>query len=142
MFDELSTGVQWLIGIAGGLSVLLFVGTLVCIPILIARLPPDYFTNPQRTPGPWRSQHPAVAGFLVGLKNVCGALLVLTGLLMLFMPGQGVLTILIGLTMINYPGKYRSEQWIITRDPIWRTVACLRNKARVPPLRHPSRSEN
>jgi len=141
MFDELSTGVKWLFGIAGGLSVLLFVATLICIPILIVRLRPDYFTNPQRTPGPWRRQHPAAAGFLFGLKNVFGALLVFTGLLMLFLPGQGVLTILIGLTMMNYPGKYHAEQWIITRDPIWRTVAWLRKKAHVPPLQRPTRTE-
>jgi hypothetical protein len=138
MFDELSTGVKWLIGIAGGLSVLLFVGTLVCIPILIVRLRPDYFTNPRRIPGPWRRQHPVAAGLLFGLKNVLGALLVLTGLLMLLTPGQGVLTILIGLTMMNYPGKYRAEKWIITRKPIWRTVAWLRKKAHAPPLQHPT----
>jgi|TARA_B110000483_G_C18031019_1_gene478733 hypothetical protein len=39
--------------------------------------------------------------------------LFLVGLLLLFLPGQGLLTILIGLMLMNYPGKSRLEQKIV-----------------------------
>ena len=99
---------------------------------------PCSFSSVRSSPFPWRLRHSVLATFLFGLKNVFGALFVLTGLIMLVAPGQGLLTILIGMTMMNYPGKYRAERWIITRKPIWSTVAWLRNKAHASPLEHPA----
>ena len=50
---------------------------------------------------------------LAGAKNLLGATLVLAGLLMLFLPGQGVITLLAGLMIMNYPGKFVLEPWLI-----------------------------
>lgn len=127
----------WWIGIAVGGSLLMFVATLVAIPIVIVRMPPDYFTAIRRRPSAWQWQHPVVAPLLLVAKNAAGVLLVATGAVMLVTPGQGLLTILIGLTLTNYPGKYRLERWLITRRPVWRSVNWLRHRAGVPPLESP-----
>lgn len=127
----------WWIGIAAGGSLLMFVATLVAIPIMVVRMRPDYFTAERRRPGAWRRQHPLVAILLLVAKNTFGVLLVVMGLIMLVTPGQGLLTILIGLTLTNYPGKYRFERWLITRRPVWRSVNWLRHRAGVPPLEPP-----
>ena len=43
----------------GALSVVTFVGTLVALPLVVARLPPDYFTHAQR---PGRRRHAQSSG--------------------------------------------------------------------------------
>ena len=78
-------------------SLFMFVGTLIAIPVILVRLPADYFDI--RKPRPWmEAHHPIlrVVGHL--LKNLVGLDFVLAGLAMLLLPGQGVLTILIGLS--------------------------------------------
>ena len=72
-------------------SLFMFVGTLIAIPIILVRLPADYFDI--RKPRPWmENHHPIlrVVGHLV--KNVVGLVFLLAGLAMLLLPGQGVLT--------------------------------------------------
>ncbi len=64
-------------------------------------------------------------------------MLVLAGIAMLVLPGQGVLTIVVGLVLMNFPGKYRLERWMATRRPIWKSLNWLRRKARRPELERP-----
>ena len=110
----------------GAASVVMFVGALVLVPVVVVRLPADYFAPTKRDPRryPWR--HPALrVGWLVG-KNVVGVLLVLAGVAMLILPGQGILTILIGITLTDFPGKYRLERWIVGLRPVLGAVNGIR----------------
>lgn len=125
---------------AMALSVATFIGTLVAIPILLARMPADYFVTERERH--WRQrwpnrQRPSVHLLLVGLKNLLGLVLVLMGLGMLVLPGQGLLTLLIGLTLVDFPGKRRVERWFIRRPAIHQAVNWLRRKWNKPPLRVP-----
>lgn len=63
----------------------------------------------------------------------------LAGLLMLFMPGQGLLTLLVGLTIMNYPGKHALERWLIERPYVMQAVNWLRAKYGQVPLLPPDR---
>jgi hypothetical protein len=132
MFDWLRDheGLLYWLGIV---SVLSLVASVIAIPILIARLPEDYFCHRRRHPVAEDGRSPAR---LVGttLKNLFGGLLVLAGILMLALPGQGVLTILIGLTIMNFPGKYRLERWIVGKGAVLRALNWIRGKAGKPPL--------
>ena len=67
-------------------------------------------------------------------KNVIGLLLIVGGLLMLVLPGQGLLTMITGLLLINYPGKYRLEQKLVSKPSIFRALNWIRIKANKPPL--------
>jgi hypothetical protein len=71
------------------------------------------------------------------LKNALGIVLVVAGLVMLIVPGQGLLTIAVGLMLIDFPGKYRLERWLATRRPVWRSINWLRKRAGRAPLSRP-----
>lgn len=129
---------SWILGIAGSASLFTFFATFLLIPLIVARMRPDYFTVPRRASGRLRRRHPVVIGILTGLKNVIGAVLVIMGVIMLVAPGQGLLSILAGMTLMNYPGKYRFERWLVTRPPVWRVINWIRRKAHVEPLCPPS----
>lgn len=122
----------------GAVGAVVVVLILVTVPVVMIRLPADYFTGTRRMPASWRRLHPLATGLAIGLKNLAGVLFVMLGLVMLVTPGQGLLTILFGLMLCNYPGKYRSERWLITRPSIWRTVNWLRCRAGRPGLIHPT----
>lgn len=120
--------------ILGVLSILTFVGTLILVPVLVVRLPADYFAHRGKHRKPWLSVPPILRIFLLILKNILGLILLFAGLFMLVLPGQGILTILIGLTLLNFPGKFRFERWLVTREPVRRSVNWLRRRAGREPL--------
>jgi archaellum biogenesis protein FlaJ (TadC family) len=119
-----------------GLSVLMFVGSLVLVTVLIVRMPADYFAHRKPPPDSWRGQHPIIRILVLVIKNVVGFLLVVLGVLLSLpgVPGQGVLTILIGLTMLNFPGKRRLELRIVRSRPVNRAINWIRTKNHRPPL--------
>ena len=103
VFEILRTHEQlfWLLGLG---SLALLVGTALLIPWLIILLPADFFARlPAR---PFQGRHPVVAILLIVFRNALGAVLLAAGIIMLFIPGQGLLTILIGLALIDFPGKH------------------------------------
>ena len=61
----------------------------------------------------------------------------LAGLLMLFLPGQGVITLLAGLMVMNHPGKFVFEPWLIQRPHVLSAVNWLRARHGQPSLDHP-----
>ncbi len=124
-------------GVASAVSLLFLLGMLVLIPVVLVRLPADYFVSTQRRRTGKTRHHPANAALLFAVKNTLGACLIVLGLIMLVTPGQGLLTILAGIAVSNLPGKYRMERWLVTRRPVWRTVTYLRHKAGVPPMQKP-----
>jgi hypothetical protein len=134
VFAELTSYVpgQVLIWLAVS-SVFMFVGTLVAIPIILMRLPADYFDV--RKPRPWMENHHPVLRLLGHLvKNLIGAIFLFAGFLMLFLPGQGVLTMLIGLSLIEFPGKRRLEAKIVGQSTVLSTINAMRAKFNKPPL--------
>jgi hypothetical protein len=127
-----------LLAILGVVSIVTFIATLVLVPILVARLPEDYFSHPRRRRSRWGERHPVLRAVVLIAKNLLGVVLVLAGVGMMFLPGQGVLTILIGLMLVNFPGKYRLERWIARRRSVMRAMNWLRRRAHRPPLRAPA----
>jgi len=122
----------------GALSVVTFVGTLVALPLVVARLPADYFTQGQR---PVRRRHAQLTRSRVLWrlgKNLLGILIVLVGVAMLLLPGQGILTILIGLMLLDFPGKQRLERRLVQQPSVWRAINWMRAKAHQPALELPT----
>ena len=121
---------QWL----GGLSLVMFVATLIVFPLVIIYLPQDYFVRHERDPAHQKRRHPAVWLTLTVLKNVFGWALILAGIAMLLLPGQGVLSILIGATLANFPGKYVLERRLVRRPAVSRSLNQIRARVNKPPL--------
>ena len=114
------------------LSVFMFFATLIAMPLLIARLPADYFTR--RPVRDWPAPRPALHLLLVILKNLLGVVLLLAGLAMLVLPGQGLLTIFVAIMLLDFPCKRDLERWLIRRRPIFRAANWIRAKRHQPPL--------
>ncbi len=129
--------VMWWLALGSAMT---FVGTLIIVPILVIRIPADYFLATRRRVSHWRRLHPVPGIALLVLKNACGILFVVAGIAMLILPGQGFLTILIGVMLVNFPGKYRLERRFIHFRPVARSINWMRSKAGQPPLRMPRRT--
>jgi hypothetical protein len=110
-------------------SVAMFLVTPLAVGWIVVRLPADYFTAKSRQPPAWRSLHPALWLLLLMVKNLAGIFLLLAGLVMLVVPGQGLLTLAVGLILIDFPGKFHVERWLTTRQPVWRSINWLRRRA-------------
>ena len=116
------------------LSTVMFVGGLVLMPILIIRMSADYFLRPEPAVESWRSRHPALRISILVIKNVLGVVLLLAGLAMLVLPGQGIITILVAISLLNFPGKRGLELRIIRQGPVLQAINWIRARARRPPL--------
>jgi len=122
--------VLWALGIFG---ILCFVGSLLLLPILVARIPEDYFAHRHRESSVG-GRHPVARVALALLKNAVGLLLVLAGIAMLVLPGQGILTIVIGLLVMDFPGKYHLEQALVRRRTVLSGLNWIRRRAGRRPL--------
>ena len=118
------------------LSILFWIGTLIAVPLIIVWLPADYLTaEPEvglvrQKPAVWRYPYWIV-------KNIIGAVFIVAGIIMLVLPGQGILTMVLGLALINFPGKRRVIRRLFTYRLIFKAINRLREKAHKPPLEKP-----
>lgn len=124
------TALWWL----AAASIVTFVGTLIVVPWLVVRIPSDYFTHGKRHKTLWADQRPVVRAVLLTGKNMLGGVFVTAGIVMLVLPGQGLLTIAIGVMLLDFPGKYRLERWLVTLRPLLRSINWLRRRAERTPL--------
>ena len=115
-------------------SVALLFISIAVIPWLVIKIPQEYFLEKFRVRASKQSGHPLIAQLFTGLKNLVGLILVVLGILMLVLPGQGILTILIGLFLMNFPGKYRLERKIVSTPRVLKSLNWIRAKANKPPL--------
>ena len=115
-------------------SLITFVGTLIIVPMLVVRIPADYFLYKKRHKAPWASQHPLIRVIFIAGKNLLGYILVVMGIVMLMIPGQGILTIVIGLILVDFPGKYRLERWVIRHQSVLRSINWFRRRANRNPI--------
>ena len=115
-------------------SIFIFLISILGISWFIAQIPEDYFLRSKRQPSKWREQKPILRFVVMFGKNLIGLSLIIGGLLMLVLPGQGLLTIVTGLLLVNYPGKYKLEQKLSSMPSIFRALNWIRLKANKPPL--------
>lgn len=125
---------QYLITWVGVISLLMFVVSLLMLPWLVSLIPADYFAHHARVPSRWKRVHPVIRMTLLILKNLAGYVILVAGMAMLVLPGQGLLSILVALILMDYPGKFRFERWLISRPALFRVVNRMRFKFGKPEL--------
>ena len=125
---------QQLLVWAGIVSLIVFILSLLTLPWLVAQIPEDYFLPKKRQPTQWKQLHPVIRLFALIGTNVIGCGLILAGLVMLLLPGQGILTLVMGLLLVDYPGKFRLERRLVKTPAILNSLNWLRRKAKKPPL--------
>jgi archaellum biogenesis protein FlaJ (TadC family) len=98
--------VEQLLQFLAGLSLVTFLLSIICIPLLVARLPQDYFQL-AATEKEKKNQQLSLRYLCIFLfRNIIGFLLLFAGIAMLFLPGQGIITIIIGLAIMSFPYKH------------------------------------
>ena len=115
----------------GVASVVMFIGTVVAVPIFLVRIPEDYFTracNPSSLP-------------VRALRTAVGLALIVLGFAMLVLPGQGILTILVGLGVLDLPIKDRILNRLLCQAKVRRAIDAIRHKAGKPSLLVPGACE-
>ena len=121
----------------GWISLAMFALSLLMVPALLIRIPADYFASQQFE----HQSSTKIAGvhysFLWVGRNLLGTVLLLAGVLMLILPGQGLLTIFLGLFVADFPGKKRLERKLVAVPAIHRSINWIREKKGVEPLALP-----
>lgn len=115
-------------------SVVAFLLGVVVTPMILVRLPADYFVRRDTVP-----PQPLTLGrgLLLVARNVLGAVLILLGVLMLVLPGQGLITLLVGLLVLDFRGKRALERRLVARPGVRRFINGLRSRAGRAPLEMP-----
>ena len=114
------------------ISLFVFIFSLLSIKWLVALIPTNYFIKKKKVKS--KRKYSFIWFLSIIVKNLIGYTLILGGILMLVLPGQGLFTILMGLILSNYPGKYSIERKFISMPSVLKTVNWLRKKSDKPPL--------
>lgn len=117
-----------------GISIVTSVISLLSLPWLVSRIPEDYFLSAQRHPSPWKQSQPVLRMAVLIGKNLLGAVLLTGGLVMIFVPGQGLLTIAMGILLLDYPGKFKLERRVVRIPRVIGSLNWLRGKIGARPL--------
>ena len=125
------------LGMLAGFSVILFFASILSIPFLVSFIPTDYFqyAEPYRVHHTFK--HPVIRLSIIITKNILGWLLIITGAILLVLPGQGLITIIVGLLLINFPGKRNVERKLVSNKKVLHVINWLRKKRNKEPLLAP-----
>ena len=121
------------IRVLGIASVVMLVISALLIPYLIVRLPADFYAERDDRRRLFQDR-PVLRAVFLTVKNTLGALLLGAGILMLVLPGQGILTILAALALLEFPGKRYLEMRILHIPTLLRSINWLRRRAGREPL--------
>jgi hypothetical protein len=124
-----------LLFIIGIISIVLFLLTLIFVPVIVVNLRADHFVRAKDAEKKQRSVFSVI--FYIG-KNSLGILLLLLGLLLIVLPGPGWLTILAGIALVDFPFKHKLELKILTIPVVCKAINHYRTKHKKPPLIFPS----
>jgi hypothetical protein len=113
-------------------SGVLFLVSLVGASWAVRRLPADYLLTDDSRP-PARGMKRA----LLFIRNALGGILLVLGVLMLVLPGQGLLTILAAFSLMDFRGKRRIEHRLMVIPSVLKAINRLRHRSGRPPLQVP-----
>ena len=133
MFGMDQLNPEWFVTI-GLISIAMFVLTLLIVPIVVVKMPENYFTDQNRHKSRWAHLHPVLRYALIALKNLAGLILLVMGILMLVLPGQGLLTIFFGVALMDFPGKFAIERRFVSHPKVLNSINWIRKKANRKPL--------
>lgn len=106
-----------------------FALSLILIPWLIGRLDRDYFRAFALRVEMGAARPGTGASFVWALaRNTFGLVLCVLGLVMLVLPGQGLLTLLLGLSLLDFPGKPLLFAWLLQRKSVRSALNWIRRK--------------
>ena len=120
----------WILGV--GSAVMLVISAML-IPVLIARLPADFYVENNHRRRVFQDR-PLMRILFLAVKNVLGSVLLVAGVAMLVLPGQGILTVLAALALLDFPGKRALELRILHQPSVLKSINWLRRRSGREPL--------
>ncbi len=120
-----------------GASVLMLVISALMIPWFILRLPADHFSSPPEID----QRSPAIRHSIWLARNLVALVLLTAGILMLVLPGQGMLTIFIALVIAGFPGKHQLQNRIARNPAVFKGINWIRKRYHRTPFIHPDTSK-
>ncbi len=126
-----------LLFLLGSLSIFILIISVFMMVLIISFLPEDYFKSENRNliSSVQNSRYPLLKLLVLITKNFFGVLLLLSGILMLVLPGQGILTIITGLVFMDYPGKYKFERKLLKQKGVINSINWIRSRLSKPSLK-------
>ena len=126
-----------LLFLLGSLSIFILITSVFMMVLIISFLPEDYFKSENRNliSSVQSSQYPLLKLLVLITKNFFGILLLMSGILMLVLPGQGILTIITGLVFMDYPGKYKFERKLLKQKGVINSINWIRSRLSKPSLK-------
>ncbi len=126
-----------LLFLLGSLSIFILIISVFMMMLIISFLPEDYFKSENRNliSSVQNSRYPLLKLLVLITKNFFGILLLLSGILMLVLPGQGILTIITGLVFMDYPGKYKFERKLLRQKGVINSINWIRSRLSKPSLK-------
>ena len=107
------------LGIGALVSFAIFLAGLVVVRALVVELPSNHFVKPD----------PARPRMVRLARQVGGGLLIVLGLLMLVLPGPGILTIALGVALFDSPKKNDILRKVLSQEGVRKTMHNLRVRA-------------
>ena len=126
-----------LLFLLGSLSIFILIISVFMMVLIISFLPEDYFKSENRNliSRVQNSRYPFLKLLVLITKNFFGVFLLLSGILMLVLPGQGILTIITGLVFMDYPGKYKFERKLLRQKGVINSINWIRSRLSKPSLK-------
>ena len=118
----------WVWGALSVASLLMSAAGVMAVPWMVRRMPIDWFS---REPADFRTRL-STAPVSTVLRNGLGGALLLLGVALLFLPGQGVLTLVLGVVLTDLPVRDRGLRWIGQRPRLAATLQKWRRTGGVP----------
>ena len=115
---------------AGFFSLITVLITALSVPFIINMLSDDYFIREKRRSSLKTPSQYILFTVTIVIKNLIGILLFMSGFLMLFVPGQGLITIFISLMFIDFPCKWKLQKKVVRNKKIHSVLNWIRKKGK------------
>lgn len=115
---------SWVVWASGAL----FVVSVVLLPVLVALIPHDYFARAEPPHPRWEIEHRGLRIAFRVARNALGGLLLVLGVAMLVLPGQGLLAILAASVLLDFRGKRRAQLWFAGRPGVLGAMNWIRRR--------------
>ena len=122
-------------------SILCFFGTLIVVPFLLRWIPEDFLVR-ERSIRSFSLKGKSVFRVVTAiLRNLVGIILFTGGLVMLLLPGQGIITIFVGAALVDFPGKYKLERKLIMIPGVLNAINGIRRRMKTTELKIPEENK-
>ncbi len=117
----------------GIISTFTFFLSLLIIPWIICKLDVDFFIHIHEHTRK-EDEHPLIFILFRIVRYFFGAMLLLAGFLMIFLPGQGILTMILGISLLDFPGKRALVDGLLKLPSIQNALNWVRKKGHKKPF--------